>query len=102
MFKKLFILVLIAAGLYTFGDFTVNGVNVRDQLHVWFPPEKLQFWKEKALDAGESAVQAVKTSLSDDSVSSDPKTQDAKPHSDEISPEDQEKLRKLMKALEKK
>ena len=102
MFKKLFILVLIAAGLYTFGDFTVNGVNVRDQLHVWFPPEKLLFWKEKAIQAGGSAVQAVKTSLSEDSASSEPKTQGTVPHSDEISPEDQEKLLKLMKALEKK
>ncbi len=86
-------------GLYFFGDFRINDVNVRDQLHKWVPAETVMFWKKKAIDASANAYQAVKTTLHEDSLNSDQKTQQDNKPSEEISLDDAKKLKDLMEKL---
>ena len=86
-------------GLYYFGDFRINDVNVRDQLHVWVPAETVMFWKKKALDASANAYQAAKTTLHEDSLKSVEKTQQDNKPEEEISLDDAKKLKDLMEKL---
>lgn len=97
--KRIIFCFCLFMGLYFYGDFRINDVNVRDQLRIWVPPSTVMFWKAKALDASANAYQAVKTTLADDSLNSQQKTQQDNKPSEEISAEDAKKLKDLMDKL---
>lgn len=98
--KRLLFLGLVFLGLYFFGDFTVNGVNVRDKLQSWIPPEIMKVWTDKAQVASQNAVKTVKDTLNTDSGSNNDKIQPQNQDLDQISAKDQEKFKDLMKRLQ--
>jgi len=99
--KRLIFCALVFLGLYFFGDFRINDVNVRQQLRTWVPEETIFFWRDKAVDATQSAYQAVRNTLNADSPSSPEKIQQQNKPSDEISVEDAKKLKNLIQEINK-
>lgn len=97
--KRLLFCLCVFLGLYFFGDFRINDVNVRTQLRAWVPPEIVMFWQKKALEAGVNAYDAVKNTLREDSLNSNQKTQQDNKPIDEISVEDAKKLKDLMEKI---
>lgn len=94
--KRLIFCFCVFLGLYFYGDFRINDVNVRTQLRTWVPPEIVAFWQKKALRATTNAYEAIQNTLREDSPNSVQKTQQDNTVHDEISVEDAKKLKDLM------
>jgi hypothetical protein len=87
---------LIFFGLYFFGDFRINEVNVRDYLQTQVTPEKLAQIKNQATHLYETLKGLFEASKKDESGKTKMMNPlDGKPM-ETISPDDQEKLLKLL------
>lgn len=96
LFKLAFWGTLIFFGLYFFGNFRVNEVNVRDYLQTKVTPETLNQLKNQAVNLYETLKNLTGTAKKDQAGTAKViNPLDGKPM-ETISPDDQEKLLKLL------
>lgn len=99
--KRLFWAGSIFLGLYYFGDFQVNGVNVRDYLRGVVPPERMDAARATALSLAKAAYQKVDEKIDFGSQLKSLTGSATIPGAelmDQISEKDQEKMIELLKA----
>ena len=97
--KRFFSIVMIILGLYLFGDFRINDVNVRDFLHQHIKPQNIAAIKEELLKALAPVYQMVEVSFKDQTTNNSTSvSQSQKPEKsmDQISEFDQKRMQKLL------
>ena len=87
--KRLVFLGSVFLGLYYFGDFRVNDVNVRDYLHTVVPPEQMDAGRDKAIKFAKILYQKIRDKI---------RGTQAVDLMDKISDKDQKKMMELLQA----
>lgn len=96
--KRLFSLVALVLGLYLFGDFRINDVNVRDYLHEHISAQNIAMAKTELSKAFATLYQMLDAGIKDQSVAKKSPQKEAAPAKqlDQISEFDQQKMKKLL------
>lgn len=97
--SRIIAILLIFLGLYFFGDFEINRVNVKAKLQAWIPPQKMgQIFKDVG-NAIANGFGTIQETLSEDSGTKAPKIQPQNAELDKISEQDQESMKKLLREI---
>lgn len=96
--KRLFTLFAVVLGLYLFGDFRINDVNVRDYLHQHISPQNIAVAKTELSKALNTLYQMLDASFKNQTVAKKSPEKEASPAKelDQISEFDQQKMKKLL------
>lgn len=93
--KRAFYVSSLFLGLYYFGDFRINNVNVRDTLQSWIPPERMNSWRARAIEKTASVVKKAYDKIDEKYLHGDNVTVESL---DKISVDDQKKMVDLLKS----
>lgn len=95
--KRALAVILAISGLYLFGDFRINDVNVRDYLHANISPQHVAVAKKELLAAWNTVYQMIDGRFKAQTASPKP-TQAVQPQKDldQISEFDQKRMQKLL------